>query len=103
MSGEIRRLEISIVTTDTDRQQAHGIPEIHQLTHHEITEELATHLDEALKRWYVERGHRYLEIEPETFTGEPLMERYGCRCNGWYDGCPNPALCGTPNGCHCGA
>jgi hypothetical protein len=72
MSGEIRRLEISIITTDTDRQRARGLRVWEQMSHDEITEELATHLDEALKRWYAERGHRYLEIEPETFTGEPL-------------------------------
>lgn len=26
----------------------------------------------------------------------------GCACTG-FDGCPNPAACGTPQGCHCGA
>lgn len=31
-----------------------------------------------------------------------LKTAYGCYCTG-REGCPNPAACGTPQGCLCGA
>jgi hypothetical protein len=68
MSSEIRRLEITYTTTATDRQRAQGIPEIQQLTHDEIGEELADALNEALDQWYTERGHLYLDCKPENFA-----------------------------------
>jgi hypothetical protein len=67
MSGEIRNLSVSIITVDWDRQKQRGIPEDQRLSHDEISGELAERLEGALRAWYQERGHLYLEIEPEGF------------------------------------
>lgn len=67
MSGEIRRLEIVYTTKDPDRQQADGLRLMEQLSHDEISEDLAGALNLALERWFAAVGHRYLEVRPEGF------------------------------------
>jgi hypothetical protein len=67
MGGEFRSLELHYTTKDTDRQHADGLTAWEQMTHDEISEDLAGALNQALKLWYVRVGHRYLQCEPEGF------------------------------------
>jgi hypothetical protein len=68
MSSEIRRLEITYTTADTDKQHARGLSVWEQMSHDEISEDLAGALNQALKTWYARVGHRYLACEPEGFA-----------------------------------
>lgn len=68
MSGEIRTLTLTYTTADTDKQHARGLRVCEQMSHDEISEDLAATLDKALKRWYAAVGHRYLACEPEGFA-----------------------------------